>query len=384
MPQRLITGRRAARLAPLAAAVAAAAFASPAGAQTTASPIAVDAAHDAIAVNGLDFGNATLQVTRPDAVTGAPVVIGQFSDLAVPGMPFTVNRTAPSGVDSSGDCWQAGALSLPGGAGLVPDILPGDTVGIGGQTLTVPAEGFDYTASTGGPIAGCDTLSTWARNTVKSASFASPGSELSVSGQAQPLATGVAVTATDGTRTTAPIDATMAADGNWTARIPAAELAKLADGSIKVGGVYAVPDVASGDPAHILGRPFSVEKAGRVAAPSRPAAPSLPAPAPAIKLSGLMAPGKLSLGAARAGKLKVSFVVPAGAKWVRVRLGRPGHTALLVIAPAAKPGTRQTVRLAGAGLKRKLVPGRYTVTVGAGATKAQLGNPVLRDTVLVQ
>ena len=53
---------------------------------------------------------------------------------------------------------------LPGGAGLVPDVLPGDSVGVvGGQSVVVPAEGFDAGAATGGPISGCESVSTWAR-----------------------------------------------------------------------------------------------------------------------------------------------------------------------------------------------------------------------------
>ncbi|WP_028060737.1 hypothetical protein [Candidatus Solirubrobacter pratensis] len=383
MRHRLTPGPRAARLTPVAAAaVAAAALAAPADAQTTASPISVDAAHDAVTVSGLGFGQATLQVTRPDAATGAPVVIGQFADVASPGTPFTVNTTAPSALNPSGDCWQAGGLSLPGGTGLVPDMLPGDTVAVGGQNVTVAARGFDYKAATGGPIAGCDGVSTWGRNVVESASFVPPGFDLRVSGQAQPLTTGVAVTATDGRTTTPAVDVAPGADGGWAATIPAGALATLAGGSIQVGGVFAVPDVASGAPSHIRGRPFSVYKAtpAPAVAPSQPASPAVPA----IRLRGLLAPSRISLPAVRAGKLKVSFIVPAAARYVRVRLARPGHTALLVIAPAAKPGTRQTVRLSSAALNRRLVPGRYTVTAGAGEFKMRLGSAVLRRTVLIR
>jgi hypothetical protein len=380
------TGRRAARLAPLAvAALATAAFAAPAGAQTTASPIAIDAAHDSVSVSGLGIGQATLQVSRPDAMTGKPVVIGHYSAFSFPGRPFTVNTTAPSGLLPNGDCWQAGGVKLPGNAGIVPDMLPGDTVSIGGQSVKVPSAGFDLSAKTGGPIKGCDAVSTWGRNMVTDASFASLGSDLTVSGQAQPLTTGVQVTATDGANTSTPVDATMGANGAWTATIPAADLAGLSDGSLNVNGIYAVPDVASGTTAHILGRTLSVDKQTPAAAPApAPApAPATPAAKPSIKLSGLLLPSKIGLTSARAGKLKVSFVVPTAAKYVRVRLARPGHTALLMIAPAAQSGSRQTVRLTGSKLKT-LTAGRYTITVGAGATKTQLGKPVLRGAVRIK
>src|SRR5262249_27548519 len=157
---------------------------------------------------------------------GKPVVIGQYSALSLLGMPFTVNTTAPTLLQPNGDCWQAGALSLPNNQGLVPDLIPGDSVAIADQSVTVPAEGFDFEANTARPIKGCAPLSAWARNLVDGATFASPGSDLAVTGQAQPLATGVQVTATDGSATTAPVDATLGADGRWTASIPASELAK--------------------------------------------------------------------------------------------------------------------------------------------------------------
>ena len=374
------TGRR---IAPFAAALAAAAFAGPARAQT-ASPIAVDAAHDSVTVSGLGIGQATLQVTRPDVATGKPVVVGQYSAFALPGVPFSVNTTAPSVLRPTGDCWQAGGISLPNSQGLVPDMLPGDTVSIAGQSVTVPAEGFDFEGKSGGPIKGCDTVSTWGRNMVTGATFASPGSDLAVTGQAQPLASGVQVTATDGTKTTTPVDAKLAADGTWTASIPASDLANLANGSIKVNGIYAVPDVATNAAAHIAGRTMSVDKQTPKAAPAAPApAPAAPAPKPAVKLGGLMLPSSISLKSAQAGKLRVSFVVPTGAKFVRVRLARPGHTALLLIKAAGTEGSRQTVSLTGSKL-RTLKPGRYTVTVGAGATKTQLGSPVLRAGVRIR
>lgn len=363
-------------------AVALGALAAPAAAHAQGT-LAVDAGQDSVVATGLPFGSTTLQVTRPDADTSKPVVIGQFKGFAFFGLPFSANTTAPTPLDPGGDCWQAGDLSLSGGLGLTPDILPGDTVSVVGDDLstTVPADASN--AGPGGPIAGCLPLSTWGRNVVVAA--AADHGALDVSGQAQPLATGVAVTASDGTATTPAVDAKLAADGSWTATIPAASLAALAHGPLTLNGVYAVPDVATGAPAHIAGAALSADNPALVAQPSTPATatPGAAAKKPAIKLAGLLALKRISLKAARGGKLRASFIVPTGARFVRVSLSRRGHAALLLIVPAAAAGTRQTVPLNGARA-RKLVRGAYTITVGAGATKTQLGSPVLRGAVTVR
>src|SRR5947207_2909252 len=81
---------------------------------------------DSVIVAGQPFGPATIQVTRPDAVTGTPVVIGTYSGRARPTEPFTVNTTTPTALQPDGDCWQRGALSQA----LTPDIRPGDTVAV--------------------------------------------------------------------------------------------------------------------------------------------------------------------------------------------------------------------------------------------------------------
>jgi hypothetical protein len=298
-------------------------------------------------------------------------VIGQFQGLAFPGLPFSVNTTAPTLADPAGDCWQEGELRQ----GLTPDILPGDTVSVvGGPSLEVPAGASAGDGAPGGPIAGCASRSRWGHNVVTGASLSSNG-DLTVSGNAQPLATGVAVAASDGTTATQPVDATLAADGSWSATIPAAQVGALADGAVSVDGVYAVPDVATGAAAHIAGTPFSLRK-------QTPAGPVAAAPA-AVKLGGLRTTTRISLGAARTGGITASFVVPTGAKLVRIRLARPGRTALLMIVNAGTPGTRQAVRLEGAGVK-KLVRGRYAIIVGAGATRTELGKPVLRGSLVIQ
>jgi hypothetical protein len=376
------------RLAPVAVAtLGAVALALPAAAHAAAaSPIAVDASTDSVIATGLPFGSTTLRVTRPDALTGSPVVIGQYQGFSFPGLPFSVNTTTPTLFNPGGDCWQKGSLSLPGGVGLTPDILPGDTVAVAGGPSAVVTADDAAGGGPGGPIAGCAPLSKWGQNVVTGASQSSPGADLAVSGTTQPLAGGVSVSASDGSHTTAGADANVAADGTWTATIPAAELAKINDGPITVNGGFAVPDVSTGATAHIGGVSFSLDKqtpASAAPAAAAPAAkPAAKAP-PTVKLSKLITTAKISLRNARAGRIGVSFVVPTGAKLVRVRLARGSHTADLVIAAAGKPGTRQMVRLKGSAAA-KLVPGRYTVTVGAGATRTQLGSPVLRGSVLVQ
>ena len=121
---------------------------------------------------GLPYGPTTIQVTRRDALTGAPVVIGQYADVAPGLLPFSVNTTTPTAFYPHGDCWQSGALTLPGALGLTPDIRDGDTVTVtGGMSLVVPA-GAD-TGAQGGPIPGCDVLSAYARNRVATATAGS-------------------------------------------------------------------------------------------------------------------------------------------------------------------------------------------------------------------
>jgi hypothetical protein len=383
------------RFAPAAvAALALAAVAAP-GANAAPSPIVVDAAHDSVIVTGLPFGAATLQVTRPDLKSGKPDVIGQFQGFAFPGLPFSANTTTPTPFNPGGDCWQKGAVTLPNSAGLTPDILPGDTVSVvGGPSVTVPADA-PLTASDGspsGPIAGCANLSLWAHNAFTDATFASPGSDLAVTGQAQPLATNVAVTATDANGVaTDPVDATLASDGSYTATVPASSLSALANGELTLSAAYTVPDVASGAPVDIAGQTLSVDKetpappaasgapapAGSGAGPAAPAAP-----AARIALNGLVVRRKITLGAAQAGKLRASFVVPTGAKYARVRLSRPGHTAALVIVPTAKAGSRQVIALPASKLK-KLKRGTYTVTVGTGPLTTQFVAPTLRGSIRV-
>ena len=67
-------------------------------------------------------------------------MIGSYTEVAPGLLPFSVNMTTPTAFYPRGDCWHNGALTLPGGLGLTPDIRPGDTVTVtGGLSLTVPA-----------------------------------------------------------------------------------------------------------------------------------------------------------------------------------------------------------------------------------------------------
>jgi hypothetical protein len=216
---------------------------------------------DAVIVTGLAAGQATVQVTRPDRRTKAPVVIGEFAGTVRASLPFTANTTVPNPLyDPKGDCWQAGALHLPDGVGLTPDIRPGDTVTVvGGPSLKVAAGGGGR-STLRGPIPGCAPSSVFAENAVTGAPSTVANASLVVSGVAQPLATAVSVSAFDGSRSTAPVDVVPAAKGRWRATIPAAQVGRLAKGTLAVAAVFAVPDVSTGAAAHIAGTPRTVKK----------------------------------------------------------------------------------------------------------------------------
>ena len=222
---------------------------------------------DSVIATGLAAGPATVRVTRPDARTAAPVVIGEYSGTVRGTLPFTVNTTVPNPLFlPDGDCWQAGALKLPDGKGLTPDIRPGDTVHIlGGPSMSVP----EVVKPSGprGPIAGCAPRSAFAENAVTHAPAKVANAALAVSGVAQPLARGVSISVSDGVRSTKPVAVAPDANGRWTATIRARQIARLARGKLDVTAVFAVPDVSDGDAAHIAGTPLTVEKV----APARPA-----------------------------------------------------------------------------------------------------------------
>jgi hypothetical protein len=373
-------GRRAARrFAPLAAAtLASAVFVAPALAQDT-PIIAVDAVKDAVIVTGLPIGQTTLSVTRPDAQTGSPVAIGQYAGFAFPGLPFSANTTTPTPFNPGGDCWQKGALSLPGGAGMTPDIRSGDTVGVTGGTNVVVPAGSDAGDGPTGPVAGCLPISVYGQNAVTKAA-GGDRTAVTVSGTAQPLATGVTVTANDSKSGTVPVNATLATDGTWSAAIPAADLGTLANGTVGLNAVFAVPDVATGAAAHIAGTPLAAEKRsdGSIG-PSPNTPPSPPGPrGPAVgRLDGFTATKRVGLSHARRGGIRVAMRVPAGVKIVRIRLAYRGKsTAYLKFLAAEPAGSRQVVRLSGSSFARKLHRGHYTLTVMAGPSRTQLGQAI--------
>ncbi len=150
------TNRRLASLVALAA--GSAVLAGPSLAQA-APTLNVDAVQDSVLATELPFGATIAQVTRPDALTGSPVVIGQYGGFATPFLPFSVNTTTPTPFNPGGDCWQKGKLSLPGGVGLTPDIRPGDTVTVTpGLSFEVPADA-ELKDGPSGPIEGCRPIS---------------------------------------------------------------------------------------------------------------------------------------------------------------------------------------------------------------------------------
>jgi hypothetical protein len=236
------------------------AAAGPAGtAQGGVPPPQITVVGDSVIVSGLATGRATIRVTRPDARTKAPVVIGEFSGAVSDSLPFSVNTTVSDPLYiATSDCWQAGALHLAGGVGLTPDIRPGDTVAVvGGPSLKVVRGSGSGTPR--GPIAGCAPTSVFAENAVTGTPSSIANAKLVVSGVAQPLTTGVSVSVSDGRRSTAPVDVVPTA-GRWQATIPAAEVERLAKGTLTVTAVFAVPDISTGAVAHIRGAARTVQK----------------------------------------------------------------------------------------------------------------------------
>jgi hypothetical protein len=378
------------RIAPAAVAlVAAAAVSSPALAAGSSPTIAVTG--DAVVASSLpSFGQATIQATRPDAVTGKPVVIGQYSANGNPFTPFSVNTTTPTALNPSGDCWQKGAISQA----LTPDLQAGDTVtltqaGFFGSpaSTTSVVVGSNNASGIAGPQAGCDSIAPWARNAITSAPGSVTDGPITVSGVAQPLATAVAVSASDGTRATGPVSVTPAADGSWSATIPAAQLAGLANASLTVTPVFAVPDVSSGAPAHIAGVGASVKKSASSSGvgPHPPGATSAPAPGgghgtpPTRKrtthmpVTGLRVASRTTLAGAHTRGITTSFVVPAGARTVEVALLHSTRPVYSTVVRAGKTGSRQTVTLRGNRLNRRLRRGRYTIAVRAGTSSSSFG-----------
>jgi hypothetical protein len=349
---------------------------------------------DSVVVSSLpSFGPTTITVTRPDAVTGAPVAIGLESGTGDPFTPFTANTITPSPLDPSGDCWQKGALS----EALTPDIRPGDTVtvsqaglfGTGGTSSSTVVQPSDETGVTPGPIAGCASVAPWAQNAITSApSTVAAGTGLTVSGVAQPLATGVSVSASNGTKATAPISTTPAADGSWSVTIPASELNELADGNLTITPVMAVPNVSTGAAAHIAGVGVSVQKkgAGTPGAGGKPGTGTTKTTAPPTgKRHRITAhPGRVrvetrsSLANARKHGIKLSFVVPKGVHVVRIRLRDRGRSVYTAYVRSHRAGTRQAFTIP-AREARRLHDGDYMLAIKLGDGRGDLGPAVTRS-----
>jgi hypothetical protein len=251
--------------APPIAILAAAWFAVPgaAPAAASASP-AVTVTGSSVLVVHPPLGLTTVTASRPDALTGKPVVIGRYTGTAVPWMPFSVNTTAPTPLRPDGDCWQRGALA----SALTPDLLPGDTVtvtGSGGPLGGATPWSTAVTVAPGaprstGPTPECAALAPLARTVVTGAPARVDRGAISVSGRAQPLAGGVSIAAGDGSTSTAPVSVTPSADGTWSATIPADAVAPLRDGTLTLRPVVTVRDLSTGAPAHVAGAPLLLEK----------------------------------------------------------------------------------------------------------------------------
>jgi hypothetical protein len=371
------------------AAVALIASATVSGPARASSPTVAVSGDAVLATNLPSFGQTTIEAIRPDAITGGPVVIGLFSGMANSG-PFSVNTTTPTALNPAGDCWQKGALAQA----LTPDLQPGDTVtvtqagsaGGGSSPISVSVQPPGANAIIG-PISGCSDVAPWARNAVTSAPGSVTDGPVTVSGVAQPLATGVSVFATDGAHTTSPVTTGLGSDGSWTATIPSSQLAKLADTALTVRPVVAVPDVSSGALAHIRGVGVTLTKSASLPAapPGHPGtgpSPTQTTPSPTggsgsgrgrPRVSGLRVASTMTLGRARRTGIQVSFLVPGGARVARVALLHGNHRLFLATVRARPAGSRQRLRLYNAGLGRQLRPGVYTVAVQVGSSVSALG-----------
>jgi hypothetical protein len=351
-------------------------------------------AGDSVVVSSLpSFGPTSITVTRPDAITGAPVTIGLESGTGNSFTPFSANTITPTPLAPSGDCWQAGALS----EALTPDIQPGDTVtvtqagflGGAGTSDSTTVQPSDEAGAVLGPIAGCASIAPWAQNAITSApGTVASDADLTVSGVAQPLATGVSVSASDGATTTSPVSTTPAADGSWSVTIPASALAGLAAGPLTVTPVMAVPDVSTGAPAHIAGVGATVTKSSATStstgsgnAGKTGGTVTLPSTGsrhrPVAHVTSVRAARRVSLAHARKHGVKVSFVVPAGVKVVQFSLLSGSKRVYRSVVKTHRAGARQTLTLP-AKLARRLHAGKYMLAIKVGTSRTALGGAITR------
>jgi hypothetical protein len=349
------------------------------GAQAVVPTVAVTG--DSIVVTGLGFGRTTLTATRPDALTHKPVVIGQYEGYASPLGPFSVNTTVPTPLEPEGDCWQRGALP----SALTPDLQPGDTVTVAQQSfgpavsksVVVTPEMLEDAA---GPIPACSRIAPLARNAVTALPKAVKGEPLALTGVAQPFARSVSVAASDGRTTTVPATATPGGNGAWSATIPSGEIDRLASGDVAVSPVFEVPDVATGAMAHIAGRGGLLSKSGTARGATTPGA--RPDRSVAMRVRSLHRQARIGIGFARRKGIRTSFIVPKGARVVRVDLQRGNRTLMRRVVPVERGGSRQAVRLRGPLLRRVLRTGRHLIVVRAGLSHSRLGPPVTRAIVV--
>jgi len=344
--------------------------AAPAAGSAANAVISVDAVRDSVSVSGLPAGPAKIEVRR------GGVLIGVFTDNAQAGQPLTVNTTAPSAAQPSGDCWERGALQ----PALTPDIRPLDVVSVvGGPSVTVPADAPTAVAGVvGGPFGGCSAISAFAYNAVQSSSpgsvISGSGANLVLSGAAQPLATAVSVVVGDGTSATAPVAATLTGT-SWSATIPASALDGLKDGTLTATALFTVPDMGTGAASQIAGAPLSLTKGPAPAAPAGGAIQPAPssqrpsaAPATPLRAARVVTRSRVALRAARRNGLRATFAVPAGARIARVELRRGGRT-VVSRTITVRGGTRQSVRLSGARLRK----GSYRLVIRVGSARSSLG-----------
>jgi hypothetical protein len=357
-----------------------------------------------VLVTGQSFGSTTVRATRPDAVTGAPVVIGHFAGSASAFGPFSVNSTVPTPLQPNGDCWQKGAL----GSAVTPDLRPGDKVtvtqaGLFGRVAssTTVAVTDDAVAHAVGPIPACRDIAPWARNAVTGKPDGVSGGPIKLSGVAQPFAKSVSLSATDGATSTASVGATPTQDGSWSATIPAKEVDRLATGTVTVNPVFEVPDVSTGALVHIAGPAVTLSlskssKSGGGGASGNSDSGSGSGSSPPengrggapvnrtgdVRVRSLRGSGRITLADARRKGILASFVVPADSRVVRVQLNRDGRRLMRRDLRAGSPGARQTVRLRGPSLRRVLQRGTFRLAVSAGPSGARLGPPVSRQIVV--
>jgi hypothetical protein len=83
------------------------------------------------------------------------------------------------------------------------------------------------------------------------------GDSVTVSGVAQPFATRVSVSASDGSTDTSAVAVTPSDDGSWSATIP---LDTPANWTLTVTPVFTVPDVSTGASAQIAGASVTLTK----------------------------------------------------------------------------------------------------------------------------